>query len=304
MSAILDVLVNNILPIFLVAAFGFLLRRRVPGLSKQTVTRVTFYVLSPCLVFSSLVSTQLTGSEIGRIAFVAAASILIMGGIGWGIGRMLRFGREDIILLVLAAMFGNIGNMGLPFNQLRYGDDGVARAIIFMFVSAVLVYTIGVFVTSLGKHSWRSALTGTLRLPVVYAVALALLFYSLPISVPAPVMTAVDITGSGAIPVMLLLLGMNMADAGGITEWRVTLSAATAKLIIAPLVTFGIALAIGLTGLARNVSIIESAMPVAVATIVLTTEYNVKPETMTGIVVFSTLLSPITLLGMITLLNL
>ena len=41
-SAILDVLVNNILPIFLVAAFGFLLRRRVPGLSKQTVTRVTF----------------------------------------------------------------------------------------------------------------------------------------------------------------------------------------------------------------------------------------------------------------------
>ena len=36
-------------------------------------------------------------------------------------------------------------------------------------------------------------------------------------------MTAVDITGSGAIPVMLLLLGMNMADAGGITEWRVTL---------------------------------------------------------------------------------
>ena len=27
-----------------------------------------------------------------------------------------------------------------------------------MFVSAVLVYTIGVFVTSLGKHSWRNAL--------------------------------------------------------------------------------------------------------------------------------------------------
>ena len=60
-------------------------------------------------------------------------------------------------------------------------------------------------------------------------------------------------------------------------------AAATAKLIIAPLVTFGIALAIGLTGLARNVSHrikpCQSAMPVAVATIVLTTDpyIHVKP---------------------------
>jgi predicted permease len=303
-SAILNVLVNNILPIFLVAGFGFLLRRRVPGLSKQTVTRVTFYVLSPCLVFSSLVSTQLTGSEIGGIAFVAAMSILIMGVIGWGIGRMLRFGREEIILLVLASMFGNIGNMGLPFNRLRYGNDGMARAVIFMFVSSILVYTVGVFVTSLGSKPWRSALVGTLKLPVVYAVVAALIFYSLSLTVPAPIMTAIDIAGSGAIPIMLLLLGMNMADAGRIAEWRVTIPAVTAKLIISPLVATVIALAIGLTGLARSVTIIESAMPVAVASIVLTTEYNVKPETMTGIVVVSTLLSPLTLLGIIAILNL
>lgn len=304
MSAILDVLVNNILPIFLVAGFGYLLRKRVPELDKRTVTRLTFYVLSPCLVFSALASSELSGSEIGRIALVAALSILAMGVIGYGLGRLLRFGREALILLTLASMFSNVGNMGLPFNQLRYGDAGVARAVIFMFVSAVIVYTAGVFITSLGRQAPLKALTGTLKLPVVYAVLSALLLYALNIALPAPIMAGIDIAGAGAIPVMLILLGMNLADAGGIRQWRVTLTASASRLIIAPVVTLAIASVAGLHGLARNITIVEAAMPVAVATIVLTSEYDVDPETMTGIVVFSTLASPITLLGAVTLLGL
>jgi predicted permease len=303
-AAILDVLVNNILPIFLVAGFGFVLRKRIPDLVNRTITRLTFYVLSPCLVFSSLVSSQLKGAEIGRIALAATIGILLMGVIGYGFGRILRFGRTEMILLILAAMFSNVGNMGLPFNQLRYGEAGISRAIIYMFISSVIVYTVGVFITSLGKQTWQQALKDTFKLPIIYAVLSALIVYGLAIPVPQPIMSGITIAGEGSIPVMLILLGMNMADANGAIKWRVTLPAVATRLMIAPLVAALVAILLGLQGFARNVTIIEAAMPVAVASIVLTTEFDVEPETMTGIVVASTLLSPITLLVIITILGL
>jgi predicted permease len=209
-----------------------------------------------------------------------------------------------MILLILAAMFSNVGNMGLPFNQLRYGDGGISRAIIYMFISSVIVYTIGVFVTSLGQQSWQKALMSTAKLPVIYAVLSALIIYGTGIQVPQPLMNGITIAGQGAIPVMLILLGMNMADANGAIKWRVTIPSVAARLMIAPIVAALVAMLIGLQGLARNVTIIEAAMPVAVASIVLTTEFDVEPETMTGIVVISTLLSPITLLAIITILGL
>ena len=54
MNAVLQVIYQNVLPIFLVASLGFFLRRQM-GVDTKMVSRVAFYGFSPCLVFSSLV---------------------------------------------------------------------------------------------------------------------------------------------------------------------------------------------------------------------------------------------------------
>jgi predicted permease len=117
-------------------------------------------------------------------------------------------------------------------------------------------------------------------------------------------MNTVEIVADGAIPTMLVVLGMNMADMDGLASWRLALPAVSLRLLVAPLLAVLAAGLIGLNGLSYSTSIIEASMPTAVITSVIATEYEVQPPVVTSIVVLTTLLSPITLALVITLLGL
>lgn len=303
MSVILSVFTNNILPIFAVAGIGYSLRRWAQ-LDKQTISRLTFYALSPCLIFSALVTSQLAPAELGRLGLYTLVSIAVLGVIGWLVGRLLRFGREETLLIMLAAMFTNCANYGLPLNQLRYGDAGVAAASVYVVVSAILVYTVGSFLASLGRRSGGEALRNLLRLPVIYAIIAALVVYGWQIALPAPLLTAIDIAAAGAVPVMLIILGMQIADTARLENLRVTFTATAVRLIAGPLVGVAVAAWIGLQGVSRNSAVLEASLPVAVAPIILATEFDLQPRTLTGIVTFSTLISPLALVAAIQLFGL
>jgi predicted permease len=294
MSAVFEVLTYNILPIFIVAGFGFLLRRRLM-VDKQTLSSIVFYALSPCLVFSSLVNSALPAGEMVQLAAFTAVSILIMGLLTLLFGWTFKLSRRDIVTMMLVIMFVNGGNYGLTFNQLRYGDDGLARAIIYYLTSTGMVFTVGIFIASMGQLDWRTALRNLLRLPPLYAVVLAMVVYGFDFSLPSPLLRAVEIAGAGAIPVMILLLGMQMADMPGWGGMNLVLPAVGLRMIAGPLVGFGLALLMGLDQLTRSVAVIQAGMPTAVMTIILATQFDLRPAEVTGAVVISTLVSAVTL---------
>jgi predicted permease len=302
-NAILDVLAHNIVPIFLVAAVGFWLRRshQIPT---RPVSAVVFNAFSPALVFSSLVNSQLPAGELLSLLLFAFLTILLMGGLSVVIGRVMRLSRADVVTLLLVVMFVNGGNYGLTLNQLRYGEEGLSRAVVYFVTSTLLVYTLGVFVASMGRTSFRGSLARLARVPPLYAVVLAILVYALKLTVPAPLMSAVDIAAGGAIPAMLVVLGMNIADMEGLANWRLAVPAVSLRLVAAPLLAIILAGLLGLKGLSYSASIIEASMPTAVITTVIATEYDLQPPVVTSIVVITTLLSPITLALVITLLAL
>jgi hypothetical protein len=75
------------------------------------------------------------------------------------------------------------------------------------------------------------------------------------------------------------------------------------SLLVAPLVAFGLAGLIGLNGAARQAAILEASMPAAVINTLIATEFDAEPKLVTGTVVLSTVLSPITLTIVIALLQ-
>lgn len=303
MNSILDVLTQNILPIFLVAGLGYWLYR-VHDVEPRPVASVVFNIFSPCLVFVSLVNSRLPGDDLLRLSLFTVLTVLAMGAIAVLVGRALRMNRSDLVVLLLTVMFVNGGNYGLTLNQLRYGDEGLARAIVYYIVSTMLVYTVGVVIASAGRSSWRSAVVKLAQVPAFYAVLLAIFFYSLEVPVPGPVMRALEIAAAGAIPAMIVVLGMNIAAMDGLASWRLALPAVSLRLLLAPLVAVLVASGLRLTGLDFSVSIIEASMPTAVITTVIATEFDVQAPLVTSIVVFSTLLSPLTLALTITLIGL
>jgi malate permease and related proteins len=291
------VLTQNIFPIFLVAAVGFGLRRWL-AVDKKALSTAVFYALSPCLVFSSLVNSQLPGDELLQLALFALLSILAMGALGLVVGRLLGLNRTEIVALVLVLMFVNGGNYGLTLNTLRYGNEGLARAVVYFVTSTVLFFTLGVFIASLansGRLGWRRSMLSLLRLPPLYAVIVALLVYTTGLVVPGPIMRAVEVAGAGAIPVMLLVLGMQMADMPGLDGMRLAIPATLLRLGVGPVVAVLVASWLGVQGISRAVSILEASMPTAVIAIILATEYDVQPAAVTSAVVASTLLSVVSL---------
>lgn len=302
-SEVLQVFTYNIIPIFLVAALGFWMRRSL-RVDKKGLSAIIFNGLSPCLVYASLVNSQLTGDELLRLALFAFLFIILMALLAWTVGWLLGWSRSHIAALVLVVTFVNAGNYGLVLNQLRYGEEGLARAIIYFVVSTLLIFTVGILVAAMGKLSWRDALKNIIRLPPIYGVVLAMLVYGLQLETPEPLMRAVEIAGDGAIPAMLVLLGMQIADMRGVDGLRESLLASILRLVIGPIVALLLANMLALQGLSRSASIIEASTPTAIMTIILATEFDAQPEMVTNTVLVSTILSIVTLPVVITLFGL
>ncbi len=138
MNEFLSVFLDNILPIFLVASIGFGLRSRL-RLDNKPLSSSVFYAFSPALVFTSLVNSQLPRDEIIDLAVFTVMVTLAMGLLGLVSGRLMKLPRQDTIALLLVLMFVNGGNYGLTLNKLRYGDDGLSRAVVYYFTSTILV---------------------------------------------------------------------------------------------------------------------------------------------------------------------
>ena len=303
MSEIFAVFTRNILPILIVAGFGYSLRRWF-NVEQKPLSSAVFNVLSPALVFSSLITSQIAPEKLLQIGLFTVIVIAIMGVIGLLLSPILRLKRTETSALLLLIMFVNGGNYGLTLVQLRYGEAGLSRAVVYYVTSTILLYTVGVFIASSGRVNWRETLSRMTRLPAVYAAVLAVTLYYWQIPVPGPIMSAVEIAAAGAIPVMLLVLGMQLADLQGGINLRLAVPAVSLSLVAGPVVGAIVAAVIGLKGLSRSAAIIETSMPSAVITTILATEFGLPAPAVTSIVVLSTLISPLTVSATITLMGL
>jgi len=103
--------------------------------------------------------------------------------------------------------------------------------------------------------------------------------------------------------VLLLILGMQIAQAPRSLQWRWVGLATLVRMIVMPLIAFGLASLFNLTETGRRAGIIEASMPSAVVVTVLALEYNIEPRLVTEAVIFTTLISPLTLTPIIAFLH-
>ena len=212
MTLLLSIFANDVLPIFLVASVGFLLARYLHA-DVKTLSRLVFNALAPCLVFNLLVTSKISADEFGRMALFTVCVVLGIGLIGWLITRPLRLDGAMTSAFLIVVMFSNGGNYGLSVNNFAFGKEALARATIYFVTSTVLMYTVGVFLASSGRKNIRQALAGVLKIPAVYGVIAAAIVMATRVTVPAPVMRPVELLSNAALPVMMLVLGMQLERA-------------------------------------------------------------------------------------------
>ena len=291
---LLNIFANNLLPIVLLSGAGFALGTALK-LDSRPLGRVIFYILSPVLIFDLLTSSKLAVENIVRMMGYSAAVLLIVAGIAFGLGKLLRLERTTLTAMVLTSLFSNNGNYGLPLISFAFGQEALAYASIFFVTNCLLLYTMGVLIASLGHLSFKQALLGLLKVPTIYAIILAVIFIRTGWSLPAPIQKSVQLAAGGAVPAMLILLGLELRK----VEWTHNLRALSipvvCRLLVGPVIGLAMAALFGLNSTARLAGITQAGMPSAVMTTILASEYKLDASLVTAIVFVSTLVSLLTL---------
>ncbi len=290
----LDLFAQNLLPVFLAAGAGYLLAARTRA-DPQTMSHAVFFVFAPCLIFQVIVDTRLPADALLKMTGFTLATLLGLAAVAAGVAWLVGWSRPLISAVVLVVMLPNAGNFGLSINQLAFGDPGLAQAGIFFVTGSIVTYTVGVLVASLGRTSIGAALAGLPKVPTVWAVVLAFALRKTGWELPSPVGRTVELLAAACIPVFLVVVGMQLRVSRLRGPYGPIAVVAGLRLVGGMAMGLLMATIFALDGTARQAGMLQASMPSAVICIVLATEYDVEPGFVTGVVLATTLLCPLTL---------
>lgn len=302
MNLLLSILLSDIVPIFTIAGVGFLLARYAAA-DVKTVSRVVFYGLLPCLAFRMILTSTASGPTVGRLIILAVSIMAAMAVVGYPAARGLGLDGRHMRAFLMVVMFSNAGNYGLPVVRFAFGPEALTYATIFFLTGSVTTYVASSFFAPSRHGRIVGALDKIWRMPALYGLTAALAILAFGWTVPEAVMRPVTMLSDSAIPVMILVLGMQLERAVWPSRPGIVILAVGISLVATPCIALGLASILSISGSARQAAVILSSMPVAVITTILALEFELAPEFVTSAVLISTLASPLTLTPLIAYLS-
>ena len=283
---IISQLSDIVVPVFICVAFGVLWAKIGTPFDTGLITSLVYNIGVPCLILTTFQKVTLSPAAMAEIALATLACYVSFTLLAFLLIRALRLETASYLP---ALMFPLTGSMGLPVSYFAFGDQGLALAIVYFAFGTIGSFTIGAAIAE-GKVTVR----GLLRIPVLYAVAIALVMQLTELRLPEWIFNTVELLGGIVIPAQLVALGFSLLQlkVGGMAR---SASLGVFRLAMGVAVGFAIAELFDLDGAARAIVIIQSAMPVAVSSYLFAEKFNRLPEEVAGMVVVSTAISFVTL---------
>lgn len=313
LSQLLDLLVQVMLPLTMLVAAGATWTRFFPdvdaaGLRVQ-LHRMTLYLFYPCILFAVGSTTPFSAAlvavpllvAIGTLAGGAVLYVLLYRTpLGLGLERRTR------AALLLAGMFGNTFNIGVPSLAFFLGPESIRYAVYNdMLMTMPLAWSLGVWIcTRLGSAGpaarsvpvWR-VMAG---MPPIWAFLLGVGAQQTGLDF-APLVAATRMIGQATIPVVLFVLGMTI-------PWRrlaprpELLVVAAVKLLFVPAVVWLVAgLLFDERGEAQVAAVVEAAVPAMMTTLILAGRFHLDEEAAALAIGWTTVLYWITLPSLVAL---
>ena len=253
-----------------VIAAGYLVGRlRLLGEHAPFVmSRLVFFVLTPCLLFSLLSHADPLVLFSSRLAVSALAAITCFALFTVVALLVFRRGAADTVIGALGSGYVNANNIGIPVAAYVLGDATYSAPVVLvqLLVFAPIALAILDAATS-GHVSVGRVLLHTIRNPLIIASALGTLVAVTGVELPELVFEPFRLIGAAAIPVVLIGFGMSLSrsrilEAG--SGRRDVILASTLKLIVMPLAAFVLArFVFGMTGHELFAIVVLAALPSA-----------------------------------------
>ncbi len=275
-----------ILPVLLIAGIGFTWAKMGRRFDSVFLTDIATNIGTPCLVAHSLTTLKVAPEDIAQMfgaALCAIAGFCILGLV------TLKLMRLSLNSYLPALMFPNTGNMGLPLSLFAFHEAGLALAVVYFGCTVTLQFTLGISISA-GNLS----LSRLVRTPTIYSVVISILLLVFDIPLPTWVENTIGVLGGLTIPMMLLTLGVSIAQLKVNALGR-NLFLACVRLGGGFLIALTVTRVFDLPPVAAGVLIIQSSMPVAVFNFLFAQYYGRAHGDVAAMVVISTALSFLTL---------
>jgi predicted permease len=251
------------------------------------ISRIVMNIGTPCLIVGVMAKVDVQPAVMGQVALATAIVMTAMGLVG---AIILRSMKLDMGTYLPPLIFPNNGNMGLPLCLFAYGQTGLALALGSFMVMMVATFTVGLLLVTTSEGGIIKRIGAIARQPVIYAMAIAVLLLVTDTALPRWISNTLDLLGGIAIPLMTIALGVSLATLK-IHFWKRSLLFSFLRVGGGLLFGFAVCELMGLTGVSRNVVLLQSAMPVAVFNYLLALRYNRHPEEIAAMVLVSTLVA-------------
>jgi len=281
-------LIDVIVPVFFVIGIGYYLGKKNPEINTDFITTFAGNVGTPAMIFYTITTTGITLSVFTEYFIYA---LVIIGGFSLVGILFLLLLKKDFISELPPLILPNTGNMGIPICLFAYGTAGLGVASAIASVIILLHFTLGVL---LAKKSFSFEIL--IKNMPIYGIIVSVIFLYFEWDVPGYLENTTFLLTYATIFLVLMSLGIALSRLK-VVSWTHASILGAVRVIIGPLIGFGLIKFLNLNGFAAGVLLIQSCMPSAVLTYLVGSMYSEQKvvDSVASVIVTSTVMSFITI---------
>jgi malate permease and related proteins len=295
----LNALLEVVLPVVVVLLVGFGVGRGLKP-DQSAINKVTLYALVPALTLYSLLHTTVSLEGAARVVIGFALMVGIGGILAARAARAYNPATRRAVIASVTS--GNNGNFGLSLSLFAFGQAGLEFSVIVFIASTLNTFLVTSNILA-NRPRIFEGLRETAKLPLVWCALLGIALNALHVTLPVGIDRGVQLLSQAAVPMVLMTLGLQLGSSGLPRVTVPVLLASSLRVLVGPVIAFGVAAWVGATGLERAALVLSGAMPTAVNTLILAREYGGDVETVAGTVLLTTVASLPVIALVVTLLR-
>lgn len=213
-------LLADILPVIVLTLAGYLAARRkwLRTDESATLSRFTFVLAIPCLLFLSLAKARIPVATGGGFLLAYYIPVLLVyllaAALGWWLFRLDAPARS---VLAMGSAYSNTTVIGIPLVVQTLGRDALVPLFLLIAVQNLFLFTAGTLVAEFGqggRHSLRAELHNLIRQllssPITASLIAGVAWNVSGLMLPVPVEASLTLMADAAIPLALFVLGTSL----------------------------------------------------------------------------------------------
>lgn len=283
-------------PILVMLLIGAILQRKFQ-FNLKALSHLVTYCFMPAAVFVNIYETKIEMSVLGQVVLFIVLFIGSQMILSHYMAKIMGLNTNESAVFKNSVVLINSGNYGIPVAQMIFVAQpiGVAIQVILVIFQNIVTYTYGLYNLISATKSGLAILKDLLKMPIIYALILGAAFNFFDLTLSQSIRIPIDYIAGGFVAVALITLGAQLSQITMRTMFNkmIYISCFT-RLLVGPAVALLIIYVLGLDGVVAQSLFIASSFPTSRNSSSLALEYDIDSETAAQTVLFSTIISCLT----------